>query len=231
MIRNKNKLIVSFILSLSLISLLGCQNGTPTETEKVLIIEEPKETIKVEEKQTFASVIGIENASISPYNTLTNIEEFERLLAQKYMKDHALSPEEVQYGGTVYVDEEYYEHNNEIEPPIGTEDIHDMSTAVPEPDIIPETEPPIEEDYSQVGSFDITAYTWTGNPMSNGEYPYEGCVASWDFPIGTVLYIDGLGTYVVKDRCPTSGVIDIYMDSYDACIQFGRQYRMVYVVN
>ena len=38
----------------------------------------------------------------------------------------------------------------------------------------------------------------------------------------------GIGTYVIKDVCPTSGVIDIYMNSYDECIQFGRQTANVY---
>ena len=71
-------------------------------------------------------------------------------------------------------------------------------------------------------------YTATGYPMANGEYPYVGCAASCDFPIGTVLVIEGIGTYVIKDVCPTSGVIDIYMNSYDECIQFGRQTANVY---
>lgn len=82
---------------------------------------------------------------------------------------------------------------------------------------------------NHVGSYQITAYTDTGYPMANGEYPYVGCAASCDFPIGTVLTIEGIGTYVIKDVCPTSGVIDIYMTSYDECIQFGRRTANVYI--
>ena len=81
-----------------------------------------------------------------------------------------------------------------------------------------------------IGSYIITAYTWTGNTMANGEYPYVGCAASSDFPIGTTLYIEGVGTYVVNDVCPTSGVIDIYMNSYDDCITFGRRNAQVYIL-
>ena len=227
--KNNKKLIVPLLLLLSTTCLLGCQSDT-SEDSKVIYVEETKGTVIIEEKPKFASVIGIENASVSPYNKLTNFEEFDRMLEEKKKQEQEVIDNN--FEETVYVDNKYYEVNNEKSPYVEEfpEDIHDMSTAIPEPDPIPETEPPIEEEYISVGTFDITAYTWTGNPMANGEYPYEGCVASSDFPIGTVLYIDGLGTYVVKDRCPTSGVVDIYMNSYDACIQFGRQYRMVYAI-
>lgn len=83
---------------------------------------------------------------------------------------------------------------------------------------------------SFVGVYSITAYTWTGNTMANGEYPYVGCVASCDFPLGTTIYIDGMGTFVVNDVCPTSGVIDVYMNTYDECINFGRFQANVSIV-
>lgn len=91
---------------------------------------------------------------------------------------------------------------------------------------LPENSP--QETYA--GSFSITAYTWTGRPMANGEYPYVGCAASCDFPLGTVLYIEGIGTFTVNDICPTSGVVDLFMNTYDECINFGRQTRNVYVL-
>ena len=207
--KNKKKLIVPLLLLLSTTCLLGCQSDTPTETQS-----ETKETIIVEEKQTFASVIGIENASVSPYNKLTNFEEFERMLEEKKKQNEVVNND---YEETVYVNNKYYEENDEEPSYVEVED----TTPSPTPE---------EDTYVSMGVFDITAYTWTGNPMANGEYPYEGCVASCDFAIGTVLYIEGLGTYIVKDVCPTSGVVDIYMNSYNACIQFGRQYRTVYVV-
>ena len=89
----------------------------------------------------------------------------------------------------------------------------------------------VEETNSQyVGTFSITAYTWTGNTMANGEYPYYGSVASCDFPLGTTLYIENVGNFIVNDICPTSGVIDVYMNTYEECINFGRQYCNVYVM-
>lgn len=99
-------------------------------------------------------------------------------------------------------------------------------------DITSESDTSDNNTYTQnyLGIYTITAYTWTGNTMANGEYPYVGCAASCDFPIGTTLYIEGIGTYIVNDVCPTSGVIDLYMHTYDECINFGRQNAAVYII-
>lgn len=77
----------------------------------------------------------------------------------------------------------------------------------------------------------VSAYTWTGSPMANGEYPHEGAIAADDLPIGTKVRINGR-IYTVKDRFGGgySGRIDIYMDSYQKAINFGRQYLTVEIV-
>lgn len=82
---------------------------------------------------------------------------------------------------------------------------------------------------SYAETYEVTAYTHTGSVMANGEYPHAGAVASNDFPLGTVLNING-SNYVVKDRMAYNGVIDIFVDSYDEAINFGRKYLNVYVV-
>ncbi|WP_371297392.1 3D domain-containing protein [Ruminococcus sp.] len=98
-------------------------------------------------------------------------------------------------------------------------------------DLVVEEVVEVEETNNQyVGTFSITAYTWTGNVMANGEYPYYGSVASCDFSLGTTLYIENVGNFIVNDVCPTSGVIDVYMNTYEECINFGRQYCNVYVM-
>ena len=83
-----------------------------------------------------------------------------------------------------------------------------------------------------VNATELTAYTHTGNVMANGEWPYEGAVASNDYALGTILNINGYN-YVVADRMAPGihGVIDIFMNDYDRAIQFGRQYGEVYVVS
>ena len=93
-----------------------------------------------------------------------------------------------------------------------------------------------EEDYydyhgGYIGTFELTAYEWTGERMANGEYPYYGACASNYFALGTVLYIEGYGTFTVKDRGgPSMGnnIIDIYLGDADACWEFGVRTADVY---
>lgn len=178
-----------------------------------MIVEEYKK-----ENNRITSAKGIENSAISLNNPLFTdiIKSIEKENDLKAIEENTVvNPEEIEYGGTVYVDEAYDESSVYIEyEPQYIEQVANNNSNM-----------------SCVGSYDITAYTWTGNTMANGEWPYEGCIASCDFPLGTTLYIENIGTYIVKDVCPTGGVIDIYMDSYDACINFGRQYANVYIIN
>lgn len=84
-----------------------------------------------------------------------------------------------------------------------------------------------------LGTYTLTAYEWTGNPCANGCYPTEGyTVASNSIPLGTRLYIEGIGERVVEDTGGMSGnVIDIYLGSASACVQFGRQSADVYILD
>jgi len=91
----------------------------------------------------------------------------------------------------------------------------------PEPES-PEPEPVV---------FESTAYTWTGNRTASGSWPSRGTIATDPrvIPLGTELYIEGYGPAVAAD---TGGAIqgqriDLYMDSKDECLQWGR--RMVEV--
>ena len=107
----------------------------------------------------------------------------------------------------------------------------------PTPIIAPSEPTPTDTSDSDISDntgsiFQLTAYTWTGNPMANGQYPYVGACASNYFPLGTVLYIEGYGTYTVCDRGGmANNVIDIYMETYEECIQFGRRSALVTVIN
>lgn len=78
---------------------------------------------------------------------------------------------------------------------------------------------------------EVSAYTHTGGVMANGEYPYVGAVASDDLPLGTHVLINGR-EYVVADRFGGgySGAIDIFVDTYEEAVEFGRQWLDVIVL-
>ena len=78
---------------------------------------------------------------------------------------------------------------------------------------------------------EVSAYTHSGRVMANGQYPYVGAVASDDLPLDTTVIINGY-TYVVADRFGGgyTDMIDIFVDSEEEAIQFGRQYLDVTVV-
>lgn len=92
----------------------------------------------------------------------------------------------------------------------------------------------VEENTQEyVGDFELTAYTWTGSPCADGEYPRASHTVACNDPRlwHEWIYIEGIGTYYVHDTGGmSSNVIDIYMDDYDSCINFGRQYARVYIV-
>lgn len=67
-----------------------------------------------------------------------------------------------------------------------------------------------------------------GTITATGETVHVGGVACNFLPFGTVVVIDGV-EYVVNDRCGIDGCIDIFMESYEEAIQFGRRYKEVYI--
>lgn len=86
--------------------------------------------------------------------------------------------------------------------------------------------------WSDAGGFLLTAYEWTGKTCANGNYPTVGytCASNY-YPLGTRLWIEGIGERVVED---TGGmgmnVVDIYMGDEETCIQFGVQEAQITVI-
>ena len=98
-----------------------------------------------------------------------------------------------------------------------------------------EAEEPTETDKYHslpLGHYTLTAYEWTGNTCTNGEYPSKGyTIACNSLPLGTRVYIEGYGFYTVEDRGGMAdNVIDIYLGDYDECIEFGVQEADVYLI-
>ena len=86
----------------------------------------------------------------------------------------------------------------------------------------------------------ITAYTASADECgkddgitASGESVRRGIVATdSSIPFGTILYIDGVGEVVVKDRGGdiTEDRIDLYVPTKDEAFNFGRQQKKVYFV-
>lgn len=83
---------------------------------------------------------------------------------------------------------------------------------------------------SDLGTFTVTCYDIHGQTATGDEAgPQSAAVDPSVIPLGTHLYIDGVGYRVADD---TGGAvqghhIDIWESSYSACAAFGRQYRDV----
>ena len=83
-----------------------------------------------------------------------------------------------------------------------------------------------------MGAFEITCYALRGSTASGAPVAVDGvAVDPRVIPLGTEVYIEGIGWTVARD---TGGVIkgniiDIWRASRAECIQFGRQHREVWI--
>ena len=88
--------------------------------------------------------------------------------------------------------------------------------------------------YAFHGHFVLTAYEWTGAPCANGAFPTVGyTVACNSLPLGTRVYVEGIGERVVEDRGASwhsANWMDIYLGDVSACDQFGVREADVYVL-
>lgn len=80
----------------------------------------------------------------------------------------------------------------------------------------------------------ITAYEWDGTRCANGNYPTTGyTVACNSLPLGTKVYIEGIGYRTVEDRGASwhqYNWMDEYLGDVSACDAFGVQWHDVYLV-
>lgn len=90
-----------------------------------------------------------------------------------------------------------------------------------------------EESKIYIGEYELTAYVATGNPCADGVYPEIGYTVACNDPTlwHKWIHIEGLGDYYVHDTGGmSSNVIDIFVESYDEAIEFGRRSANVYVI-
>lgn len=85
------------------------------------------------------------------------------------------------------------------------------------------------EEGEYIGEYDLTAYTHTGNNCSDGVYPCAGVtVACNDTRLWhKTIRIEGYGDFFVHDTGSMAvmgtNTIDIFVDTYNEAIQFGRK--------
>ena len=98
----------------------------------------------------------------------------------------------------------------------------------------------LQEDAEYI-TFNVSAYCgckqcsegW-GTQTASGATPVQGVTiaAGPQYPFGTKIHLEGLGTYIVQDRggAIKGNKIDIYFNSHSKCNNFGRQYIKGYIV-
>lgn len=132
--------------------------------------------------------------------------------------------------------------------PSQSADIQPTQTTIPTPEVSLEPVEPVNLVY--LGEFRVTAYCsceiccgqWAENRPNgivygaSGEELVAGVSCASPLPFGTVLEIEGVGTYIVQDRTASwvvdkygENIVDIYFDDHQAALEFGLQYRNVYM--
>ena len=99
----------------------------------------------------------------------------------------------------------------------------------------PEQAPQNEERGSYTTTMEATAYTATGNRTATGTVPKRGTVAVDPdvIPLGTEMYIEGYGNGVAEDTggAVKGNIIDLYMDSEQEALEWGRRPVNVTIYN
>lgn len=93
---------------------------------------------------------------------------------------------------------------------------------------------PKESNKRYYGVFELTAYYNVNNcRTASGTWPTAGrTIAMKGVPMGTHVYIEGVGERIVEDTGGFSpNCIDVFYNTYNECVQFGRKYnRKVYIL-
>ena len=104
------------------------------------------------------------------------------------------------------------------------------------------TEQEDQEDPDQepvyLGEYMITFYCpceiccgeWATGCTASGVLATPNHTIACDLPFGTVVEIEGLGTYVVEDRGVSGAQIDVFVTDHQEALNLGVQYRDVYIL-
>lgn len=117
---------------------------------------------------------------------------------------------------------------------VQTDEVSGAAEVLSEDVLSLDQDPKPEITYDFHGRFVLTAYEWTGAPCANGNFPTVGyTVACNSLPLGTRVYVEGIGERVVEDRGASwhsSNWMDIYLGDVSTCDAFGVQEANIYIV-
>lgn len=78
---------------------------------------------------------------------------------------------------------------------------------------------------------EICCGQWAGGATASGVMPSAWwTAATGDLPFGTILYVDGLGTFEVQDRGTGYGWLDVFVGDHGEALANGLQTHGVYIV-
>ncbi|MDR1616211.1 MAG: ubiquitin-like domain-containing protein [Syntrophomonadaceae bacterium] len=93
----------------------------------------------------------------------------------------------------------------------------------------------VRMDFREAKYMQASAYTYTGHNTSSGRPPAVGLVAVDPsvIPLGSRLYIEGYGYAMAADTGGSikGNKIDLFMEDYNQCIQWGRREVLVYILH
>lgn len=180
------------------------QVETRTDADVATATEPTPEEVKVEPKPTKEVVHYISTETTTQATTTEEVstEVFSATITTEEYTE-AVTEDWTEEVTTEELTEEYYEEPSEPLPPEEPQEPEEPA------------EPTAPEGMTYLGSYWITGYTATGSACANGNYPSSGYTAACNsLPMGTVVYIEGIGTRVIEDRGGmSSNVIDVFVDS------------------
>lgn len=136
------------------------------------------------------------------------------------------------------------EASSSEQPEVAEEDhvsLPEESTEVEEPVVAEEL--PVEKveapQMEYLGNWTVSFYcnceiccgSYSGGPTASGVMPTPWYTAATDgLEFGTVVYVEGLGNFVIEDRGTDYGWLDIHVSDHNEALANGLQYRDVYIV-
>ena len=119
------------------------------------------------------------------------------------------------------------QHNQDLEFQLNTKDYEIEKMQSEYKQLNTKYEKAVSRSASRTMTVQATAYTHTGNPTATGVMPKVGMIAVDPkvIPLGTKVYVEGYGYATATDTggAIKGNIIDLFMNTKQECIQWGRR--------